>query len=499
MSSCILEVKEISKRFGGIQALDNVSINLQAGEVLAIAGENGAGKSTLIKIITGLLTEYEGQIFIGGRKVTLGKPSDALLYGLSYIPQELSLVPNMTVRDNIFLGRELKKGIFIDKKKMGIRSNEALSEIGCMANQNDSVSNLGSGDQQLIEIARALSLNSDILVMDEPTAALTNQEIDTLLSTINELKSRGKSIIFITHKIDEIFRISDRIVVLKNGKLVWARHTKELTKTEVVKAMVGKTLTSEQLLRGIVIDDEKLEPLITVQNLALNKKVRDVTFTVYKNEIFGITGLLGSGRTEILLSLFGVMKPKSGKIVYHNGKSESLDNPVKAVNSGIALLPEDRKTLGLVLDLTVRENITLSSLKRVTEMGIINNKKEINFVERLIKFLTIKAESPNVPVKNLSGGNQQKVVLAKCIASEAKILLLDEATHGVDVGAKEEIFKYIQKLNEEGMTVIMVSSESDELLKICDRILVLKEGRGMDILDRSNMSADRIMTLSAGE
>ncbi len=491
----VLEAQQISKSFGGVRALNNVSIDVQRGEVLAVVGENGAGKSTLMKILNGLLSDYRGQVYLFGKKVHWRSPIAARIAGIGYIPQEISLVPEMTAAENIFLGRERPNRLgMVDSRRMNEEADEYLRSIGADFSPQVKVARLGAGDQQLVEIARALSMQGRILIMDEPTSALAGREIDRLFDIIRRLSREGRSIIYISHKLDEVMAVADRVAVLKDGELIWQKPAKRLSKEEIVSAMVGRAVLG---LERSQKEGPAPSALITIEHLELSRRIRDVSFDVREGEILGIAGLMGSGRTEVLLALYGVLKPRQGRITFAGGAS-AFSSPEQAASNRFALVPEERKSQGLILEHPVSENIVLCMLKRLSRYGILSKKRESKAVAEMISYLSIKVDRPSTAAKSLSGGNQQKVVLAKCLANQPRILLLDEATHGIDVGAKQEIYSLIRELNAKGMTIIMASSELQELMSLCDRILVLREGRSVGMLSGREATEEKIIRLATG-
>jgi len=489
-----LVMNDITKDFPGVRALDNVTIELERGEILGLVGENGAGKSTLMKILTGLLVDYRGDIIIDGAKKLFSSPIESIRTGISYIPQELNLIPKMRVYENILLGQEISDaGFIINYKKMFKVSETILNNIGVEINVNDFVENLGTGSQQLVEIARALSIKSKIIIMDEPTSALTSQEIEKLFDVISNLAKNGTSTIYISHKLEEVLTIANRIAVLKDGKLVGRGDVKEFDKNKLISMMVGHDVSQEFRQSTSKYQDVILE----VKNLHYKDKVKDISFSVKAGEVLGIAGLMGSGRTELLKSIFGILRLEKGEIIISNKKTD-IKNPLDAIKNGMGLVPEDRKKEGLILKLNVADNIVLSILNKVSKFGIILNRLQNKYIKEYIQYLNIKVASSQMLALNLSGGNQQKTVIAKWLATSPKLLLLDEATHGIDVGAKDEIYNLIRSFSEKGIAIIMVSSELAELIGLCDRIIVIRDGAMMGVLSHEEANEEKIMKLAMG-
>ena len=490
----ILAMSNINKSFPGVQALKNVNFNLNKGEVHALVGENGAGKSTLVKILNGIHKKDEGKIKYKGKKVEYKSPKEAMKAGLSIIHQELELIPHLSVAENIYLGREPRKGIFIDYTKLYNMTEKIINKLGVQINPQEIVKNLNIGKKQMVEIAKAVSQNADVLVMDEPTSSLTNQEIDILFELINRLKKQNISIIYISHRLEEVFEICDRVTVLRDGKQVDEVLVKNTDREELIKMMVGRDINE----RFPEVDTSNKDTILEVKNLHVPGKVEDTSFQLRKGEILGVAGLMGSGRTELAKSIYGEFKKTSGTILL-NDKKINLDSPQKAINNGIYYLSEDRKGEGLILNLSVKNNITLSIVEKISRLGIFIDKNEENKITKnYIDEFDIKTPSPEQKVKNLSGGNQQKVVISKVLSTEPKIVILDEPTRGIDVGAKNEIYHLIKKLTNEDVAVIMISSELPEILNLSDKILVMYENKQAGILDAENTGQEQIMDLATG-
>ncbi|MET1159613.1 MAG: sugar ABC transporter ATP-binding protein [Thermoprotei archaeon] len=502
----VLETKGIVKRFPGVVALKGIDFDLYRGEVHALVGQNGAGKSTFVKILNGIHVADEGEIFIDGKKVDIRKPIDAKRHGITLVHQEITLIPHLSVAENIYLAKIpfMKSSLArLNKREVEKFSREYLELLGLNVDPWIKVKELSVGEQQLVQIARALAENADIICLDEPTSALTPAEVDRLFRLIRGLKRSGKSIIFITHHIDEVFRIADRVTILRDGVKVATLDISQAKPLDVVKLMLGREPSSFYVSKRKKLEVRET-PILIVKNLSTaSEKIRgvrlqNISFDLYKGEILGVAGLLGAGKTELGKALIGVEKIVSGEI-YIEGKRVHIRSPSDALRYGIYYLPENRRLEGLVLPLTVRENIVLSSLDRVSKVLII---RKINSEKRIalqwIKRLNIVTPSPEVRVMNLSGGNQQKVVIAKALESKPKILIFDEPTMGIDIGAKIEIRKIISELAEQGLAVILMSSDVDEILALSDRILVLYKGRQVAILPNRDLTRDQLMDLISG-
>jgi len=492
----IVSMTGISKSFSGNQVLDDVSFELFPGEVHALMGENGAGKSTLMKILTGIYTKDSGTIMVEGKERSFKNTNESEAAGISVIHQELNLIPHLTVVENLFLGKELKYGVLgiLKNKQMQLEAERLLRGLGLDISLNERVANLSVGHQQMIEIAKAISTNAKVIIMDEPTAALTDKEINKLFEVIDQLKQKGVGIVYISHRMEEIFKICDRISVLRDGKYIGTKATSETSIEELVKWMVGRELGERFPKRKKFMNGkEKLR----IENLSLPGIFENVSFSVKEGEVLGIAGLMGAGRSEIVETIFGARKKSSGTI-FIDGKPVNIKNPIDAIRAGIGFVTEDRKAEGLVLSLTVRENVTLTNLKSVSRAGVISHSKEKHKVNDLINRLKVKTHTSELEVKSLSGGNQQKVVIGKWLGINPKILILDEPTRGVDIGAKKEIYTIINELTEKGVAVIMVSSEMPEILGMSDRILVIHEGKVTADICRAEADQEIIMTAATG-
>ena len=489
----VLELKNIYKSFPGVKVLEDVTLQVRPGEVHALMGENGAGKSTLMKILMGIYKADQGSIFLEGKETAMHGPKDAMSKGISMIHQELNTVLDMEVAENVFVGRELlKKGMeklkIVDIARMREETGRYFREMNIDIDPRAKMRTLSVAEMQLVEIVKAISLNSKIIVMDEPTSAITEKEAAVLFTQIERLKKQGVAIIYISHKMDEIFRISDTITVLRDGQWIGTKPAKELDNDMLIKMMVGRELTDIYPKDPVEIGDVILE----VKNLSRGKKVQDASFSLRKGEVLGIAGLVGAGRSELVETIFGLY-PKTGGQIFLHGKEVHIKNSADAIKNKMALITEDRKQTGLNLIVSVKENIASVSIGKLSTHGIVNDKKINEVSEKYIKELKIKTPDGNAIVGNLSGGNQQKVVLAKWLLDEPDIIIFDEPTRGIDIGAKRDIYLLINNLAKEGKAVIVISSEMAEVMGICDRILVMAEGRINGEVRREEFSQEVIM------
>ncbi len=487
----LLEMRQISKYYPGVKALNDVSLKLRRAEVVALVGENGAGKSTLIKILGGAVPADSGEILINGNRVQFDSPARAWHYGISIIYQEFNLIPALTVRENIFLGKEKRKSGFVDSGYERNMAAKLFAKIGIEFNLEARCADLAIAQQQMVEIAKALSLDAQIIVMDEPSATLTAKEVKKLFSVIKDLKKQGISIIYISHRLEEIFKIADRVVVLRDGYYVGESEPQKLCREELIKMMVGRPLESEFPEHPANVGKERLR----VENLTKKPAIHDVNFSVHEGEILGFAGLVGAGRTETVRLIFGADAPDSGKI-FVNGIEAKIRSPRHAIKHRICLLTEDRKTQGLILNHSGRENFGLPNLAHFSGGPFIDQRKERNAFSRYVDELAIKIADYETPVSNLSGGNQQKIVLAKWLQANADIIIFDEPTRGIDVGAKYEIYLLINKLAEAGKSILFVSSELPELIGMCGRIIVMHQGRiAGEIKDPSTANQEDIIKM----
>ncbi|AKI97044.1 sugar ABC transporter ATP-binding protein [Kosmotoga pacifica] len=485
-------MKKIDKQFPGVHALDHVDFFLKPGEAKALVGENGAGKSTLIKILTGAYQQDEGEIFVFGKKVERMSPILSEELGISAVYQNLVLANHLTVAENILLGNEKSAFGFVDKKFMIKRAYDILDQIGYadVINPNLKVGDLSAAQQGMVAIARALSRDAKVIIFDEPTAVLADREVKELFRVILQLKKKGISVIYISHRMEEIFELCDTALVLKDGKVVGERPVKETTEDELITMMVGRELKKDFYNPNKKIGSE----ILKVEEIE-NEKLRKCSFSIRSGEIVGIYGLVGSGRTELSRAIFGADTITSGKI-FINGKEVKIKSPHSAIKHGIGLIPEDRRQQGLALKLNVKHNINLPIYDRIGRFGFIKLSKETKNAKHYVKVLSIKTPSLTQIVSNLSGGNQQKVVVAKWLASQSKIFIMDEPTNGIDVGAKEEIYELMNDLAQEGAGVVFISSYMPELISICDRILVMREGKIAGELQRKDFSEEKILSIA---
>lgn len=488
MSDNILE-------FPGVVALNDVSLEVRRGEILALVGENGAGKSTLIKTCSGAITPTQGEIVINGKSFTGMTPQTSEQNGIGVIYQEFNLVGDLSVAENIFLGRAIRKGMVIDLKAMERESKKILDSLNIKINPKTLVKTLSVGYQQMVEIAKAVSQNAKLLIMDEPSAPLTSAEVEAMFAIVDKLKAGGVSIIYISHRLDEIFRLADRITILRDGQYVTTLNTDETNKDELVKYMVGRQLTEVYPKRDeICVKDEVIFEAVNVSG----NGDKNISFKIHRGEVLGLGGLVGAGRTEFAELMFGMRPKTAGKFIF-KGKEISPKTPKDAIELGIGLVPEDRKKEGALLGMSIRCNINMPIYQRISKGTVINEKKEEEIAQTYRKEISIKTPTLDQLVKNLSGGNQQKVILAKWLAADSELLIFDEPTRGIDVGAKQEIYTLINHLVEQGKTVLMISSEMEELMGMSDRILILAEGNMTGELNKSEFNQERIMQLASIE
>ena len=489
----IVELKNITKTYPGVVALNDVSLGFKPGEVHAICGENGAGKSTLIKVMAGAATPEEGEIFVNGEKITAMDPGLSRQLGIEVIYQELILAPHVSVAENIYMGTRFGKSIVVDWNTMNEKAQSILDRMDITAfKATDIVENLKTANRQLVAIAKAISMNVKFLIMDEPTAPLGEHEVQVLLRIVKELKKKGVTIVYVSHRLDEVFEISDRVSVFRNGQWIKTMNTCDTDKNELIKLMVGRDIGSTYPERNSKIGDVVLE----AKNIVA-EGVKNVSFSVRAGEVLGIGGLVGSGRSELVNTIFGAQKMQSGEI-FIKGKKVDINSPSKAIENGIGLIPEDRKLHGLMLEKDVGFNLSICILETISKYCVVDFKTEEQKQREIIERLRIKLPHAGVLAKTLSGGNQQKVVLAKWLLAEADVLIFDEPTRGVDVGAKQEIYQLINELTDKGMAVIMVSSDMEELMGVPDRIIVLHEGECTGGLDKKDFSQVEILKLASG-
>jgi ribose transport system ATP-binding protein len=488
-------MQKICKAFGQNQVLKDAGFQLESGEVHALMGENGAGKSTLMKILTGVYTKDSGTILVDGKEVSYRNPQEAEKTGIVFIHQELNVLFDLTVEENLFLGKEITTFLGItNKNAMRERAKEILQMLGVNISTDKVMSDLSIGQQQMIEICKALMVDAKVIIMDEPTAALTLSETKVLFEVIHNLRKRGVSIVYISHRMEEIFELCDRITVLRDGSYVGTKDIDKTDMNDIVKMMIGREIGDRYPTRSFNLGDV----VFKVEGLTKKGIFENVSFTVHAGEVLGVSGLMGAGRTEIMQAIFGNLPYEEGSI-YIEDKKCRINNPEQAIKLGIGFITEDRKSEGLMLEETIQKNITLTNLNRVAnQFGIINKKTEDDLIDKAIKELQIRCFGPQHECYNLSGGNQQKVVFAKWIYTNPKILILDEPTRGVDIGAKKEIYNIINQLAKEGVAIIMVSSELPEVLGMSDRIIVVREGLIRGIISKEEANQEKIMTLATG-
>ncbi len=492
MSKAILELKDIKKTFPGAMVLKGVKLDVLPGEVHALCGENGAGKSTLMKIVAGAQSATSGEIWFDGQRVSYSSTREAQHLGISMIYQEFNLVPHLSVAENIFLGKLPQTMGRVDWKKLYSETQKVLDMVGIRISPKHLISQLTVAQMQMVEIAKCLSTNAKIIIMDEPTAALTDEEVETLFKIIDDLTGKGIGIIYISHRMDEIFRISSRITVFRDGEYIQTLSTKDTNYDEIVALMVGRSI------QNLFPEREPVEynPVLEVKSMS-GKGVEDVSFAVSRGEILAIYGLMGSGTIELSKLLYGAI-PKTAGVMTLGGKEINAVTPRAALNSGIGLVPDDRKNEGLVLIRSIRENISMSSLNRITVGGVINSVKEDIAIKNSAEAMKIKMISPDQQVGLLSGGNQQKVVLSKVLRTSPQVLILDEPTRGVDVGAKLEIYQIMDLLTKQGKSILLVSSDLPELIGMADRIIVMREGRVVKELERKEATQELILAYASG-
>lgn len=488
----ILRLNHLTKLYPGVVALDDLCLSFAEGEVHAIVGENGAGKSTMIKLISGAIEPTSGSIEIDGKVHYYMTPKLSRASGIAVIYQEFTLVPVLSAAENIFLGDYITKGLVLDRKEMERKALQLFERLNIKIDPRVKVADLTTGYQQIVEIAKAISKNAKILIMDEPSAPLTISEVEAMFKIVDALKEAGVTIIYISHRMDEIFRLSDRVSVLRDGKYITTVATESTTKAELIRLMVGRDLNETYPQRDIVASDV----VLSVRGLCGNG-VRDISFDLKHGEILGFGGLVGAGRTELAQLLFGSEKIERGEIYLMDRKLE-LKNSRQAIAAGLAMVPEDRKRHGVILPMTIKENVTMACLERISRRSIIKKGREREAANRFMGSLRIKAPSIDQKVKNLSGGNQQKVVLAKWLAMDSQIFIFDEPTRGIDVGAKQEFYQIMNDLANQGKSIIMISSDMEELLGMSDRIVVLCRGRMAAVLDRSDMTQEAVLAFAAG-
>jgi ribose transport system ATP-binding protein len=491
----LIAMTGVSKSFPGVKALSNIDLNIYPGQVHVLLGENGAGKSTLIKIISGVYSRDAGSIQLRGQEVNFKNTRESLAAGISVIHQELSVIPDLTVAENIFLGREPKigKSGFVDRKKMNHDAGRLLESIGVKINPKALIRRLSNADKQMVEIARAVSQNSFLVIMDEPTSSLSEHEVEALFKVIEKLRQENVAIIYISHRLKEIARIGDTVTILRDGQLVKTVSLREIDESHMIALMVGREITQFYYKSEIPPANELV---LEIKNYTRKGVFENVSFALRRGEILGVAGLIGAGRTEVMRAIFGADRVDSGECIL-SGKTVCFTEPQQAISAGIGLIPEDRRNQGLLLSKSVKENTSLASLFLNSNYGLINFKWESRIAADFIQMLRTKTPSASTPVKNLSGGNQQKVVIAKWLAAKSRILIMDEPTRGIDVNAKAEIYGLMKKFVEEGGSIIMVSSELPEILGVSDRILVMREGKVSGIIENQGATEKDILQLAS--
>jgi len=497
----VLQMEQISKRFPGVQALSDVSLDVLPGEIHALLGENGAGKSTLMKILSGVYSREGGRIRLDGRDIEISSPHQAQMLGITIIHQELNLMPNLTVAENVFIGREPNVGTFVKWGALHRQTRELMSRLGIAISPSTVVRNLSVANQQMVEIARALSVKSRVIIMDEPTSALTENEVQHLFTIMRGLKADGIGVIFISHRMDEIFTICDRITVLRDGAWVGTVATRETTPGQVISMMVGRPVS--ELFNKL--NTEVGDPVLEVRGLTRTgraddpdaKVLRNISFTARRGEILGLAGLVGSGRTDLVRCIFGIDQPDAGEILI-DGIPIRIRSPRDAIRAGMGFVPEDRKLQALFLAMSVEENASMAAMGSVARLGFIRGRERRRLVNGYVKQLSVRLANVEQRVIDLSGGNQQKVIIARWLALQPRILIMDEPTRGIDVGAKAEVHLLMSQLAAQGVTIIMISSELPEVLGMSDRVLIIHEGQLVGELSRAEATPERAMTLMTG-
>lgn len=491
MSESILKLENIIKKYPGVKALDNINLDFEKGKIHSIVGENGAGKSTFIKVITGAEKQDEGKLIYKNKEIVKNSPNSSMKIGINCVYQELNLIPYLSVAENIFYGYEETKGLFLDKKSMNQKSEDILKSLGVNIDSKKLVKDIGIGNQQIVEIAKSLIKNVEVLILDEPSASLTKNEIDKLFEILYKLKAEGVAIIYISHRLDEVLKISDKVSVFRDGKLITTKEKHELDEAKIIKYMVGRGLDISKKSKNYSTD----EIVLSLDKIS-SKYIKDVSFNLKKGEILGIAGLVASGRTELANVIFGVDKIISGSL-YIKGKEVNIKNPSDAIENGLAFITEDRKDSGLILEMGIKENASLASLNKFTKSIFIDKNKQLNDVTKILKDLKLKYSSIKEHVNNLSGGNQQKVVIAKWLLTNSDIVIFDEPTRGIDVGAKEEVYKIMENLAKEGKSIIMISSEMEEIFRMSNRILVMSNGQVVSEYKNGEVNSEQIFIDSA--
>lgn len=497
----VLEMRHIYKTFPGVKALQNVDFTLKKGEIHALMGENGAGKSTLIKVLTGVEEFETGEILIDGcdHAIVNRSPQEAQNRGISTVYQEVNLCPNLTVAENLFIGREPRKGGLIDWKTMNKKAGKLLQDLDIHADVTQTIDNYSIAIQQMVAIARAVDMSAKVLILDEPTSSLDDGEVEKLFTLMRRLKAEGVGIIFVTHFLEQVYAVCDKITVLRNGQLVGQFTTAELPRVQLVAKMMGKDFDDLSAIKNSRSEEKHGDDDVVIKAVGLGKKgyIKPFDLVIHKGEVVGFTGLLGSGRSETVRVLYGAEKPDEGELKV-NGKTLTARHPLMSMNAGMAYLPEDRKNEGIIADLSVRENLIMALQAKRGIFHLLSRKQQEEFTDKYIEMLQIKTASRETPIKSLSGGNQQKVIIGRWLLTNPDFLILDEPTRGIDVGTKTEIQKLVVKLAEQGMAVVFISSEIEEMLRTCDRMVVMRDGTKVGELSNDEMNQSTIMSTIAG-
>ena len=494
-NNVLVEIKDVSKHFPGVKALDHVSLSIRRGEVHALSGENGAGKSTLIKILTGVYTYDEGSIIFDGSPVAFKSTNESQKAGIGSVYQELNMIPYLSVAENIYIGDYPMGKTGIEWKELYENAQNQLDSLNIDVDAKKQLNELSTAQQQMVSIVRAVSRDCKLIILDEPTSSLDTKEVKTLFSLVRQLKEKGVAFIFITHRMEEIYQICDRITVLKDGHFIGTYQAEDLNQYQLVTLMVGREMT-QQRKQTYFSPEKDQNYVVEVRNLAKKPKVKDVSFGISRGEIVGLAGLLGSGRTEVAEMLFGSEMPDAGEILYEGILQKNI-SPTKAVRAGLAFCTENRRLDGIVPNMSVKNNIVLACMKQISRLGFVISRKRLALVNRYIEELRIKTPTPEQRIRNLSGGNQQKALLARWMATNPKLIILDEPTRGIDVGAKQEVERLVQQIASQGIGVLLISSEIPELVRNCDRVIVLREGEQVGELAGAQISEEAIMQIIA--
>lgn len=494
-NNVLVEIKDVSKHFPGVKALDHVSLSIRRGEVHALSGENGAGKSTLIKILTGVYTYDEGSIIFDGSPVAFKSTNESQKAEIGSVYQELNMIPYLSVAENIYIGDYPMGKTGIEWKELYENAQNQLDSLNIDVDAKKQLNELSTAQQQMVSIVRAVSRDCKLIILDEPTSSLDTKEVKTLFSLVRQLKEKGVAFIFITHRMEEIYQICDRITVLKDGQFIGTYQAEDLNQYQLVTLMVGREIT-QQRKQTYFSPEKDQNYVVEVRNLAKKPKVKDVSFGISRGEIVGLAGLLGSGRTEVAEMLFGSEMPDAGEILYEGILQKNI-SPTKAVRAGLAFCTENRRLDGIVPNMSVKNNIVLACMKQISRLGFVISRKRLALVNRYIEELRIKTPTPEQRIRNLSGGNQQKALLARWMATNPKLIILDEPTRGIDVGAKQEVERLVQQIASQGIGVLLISSEIPELVRNCDRVIVLREGEQVGELAGAQISEEAIMQIIA--